>query len=57
MVRERLPSVQRHGTTGNDGRDFTQDRYELSFVPALKITNVRSNSAAHKVGVKAGENV
>ena len=56
MVRERLPSVQRHGTSGNEGIEILlQDRYELSFVPALKITYVRPNSAAHKVGVKAGD--
>lgn len=27
----------------------------MSFVPALKITYVRPNSAAHKVGVNAGD--
>ena len=56
LVRQRIPSVQRKGTTGNDGIEILlQDRFELSFVPALMITYVRPNSPANKAGIKAGD--
>ena len=54
LVRQRMPSVQRRGATGNKGIEILlQDRYQLSFHPALTITYVRPNSPAHKAGLKA----
>ena len=41
IVKQRLPSVERKGNTGNNGIEILlQDRYKLSFHPALKITYV-----------------
>lgn len=56
IVKQRLPSVERKGNTGNNGIEILlQDRYELSFHPALKITYVRLNSPAEHAGVRSGD--
>lgn len=56
IVKQRLPSVERKGSTGNDGIEILlQDRYRLSFHPALKITYVRPNSPAEYAGLRSGD--
>lgn len=56
IVKQRLPSVERKGNTGNNGIEILlQDRYKLSFHPALKITYVRPNSPAEHAGVRSGD--
>ena len=56
IVKRRLPSVERKGSTGNDGIEILlQKRYELSFHPALKVTYVRPNSPAEQAGIRSGD--
>lgn len=56
MVKQRLPSVQRKGATGNSGIEvLLNDRYQLSFHPALTVTYVRLNSPAFHVGIQEGD--
>lgn len=56
MVKQRLPSVERKGNTGNNGIEILlQERYQLSFHPALKVTYVRPQSPAQHSGVRAGD--
>jgi len=56
MIKQRMPSIERKGPTGSDGIEIIlQDRYQLSFYPALKVTYVRLGSPAQKSGVLAGD--
>lgn len=56
MVKQRLPSVERKGNTGNNGIEILlQERYQLSFHSALKVTYVRPQSPAQLSGVRAGD--
>lgn len=56
MVKQRLPSVQRKGATGNSGIEILlNDRYQLIFHPALTVTYVRFNSPAYYAGIKVGD--
>ena len=56
IVKQRLPSVERKGNTGNNGIEILlQDRYKLSFHPVLKITYVRPNSPVEHAGVRSGD--
>ncbi len=56
LVKQRLPSVQRVGETGNEGiAILLQDRYQLSFQPVLRVTYVRPASPAYEAGIMAGD--
>ena len=56
MVKQRIPSVERKGNTGNNGIEILlQERYQLSFHPALKVTYVRPQSPAQYSGVRSGD--
>jgi len=56
MIKQRMPSIERKGPTGSDGIEIIlQDRYQLSFYPALKVTYVRPGSPAQKLGVLVGD--
>lgn len=56
MVKQRVPLVQRRGNTGNNGIEILlQERYQVSFQPALKVTYVRPQSPAQRSGVRAGD--
>ena len=56
MVRQRLPTVERQEGAGNNGIEILlQDRYQLSFYPALMVTYVRPYSAADQSGIKVGD--
>jgi C-terminal processing protease CtpA/Prc len=56
MVKQRLPSVERKGNTGNNGIEILlRERYRLFFHPALKFTYVRPQSPAQRSDVRAGD--
>ena len=55
-MRKRLPNVKRNDENNNNGIEILlQNRYKLTFHPALKVIYIRPNSPAHQAGIKVGD--
>lgn len=56
IVRKRLPNIKRSDENNNNGIEILlQNRYKLTFHPALKVIYIRPNSPAHQSGIKVGD--